>query len=211
MTLSTYAELKSAVADWLERSDLAARIPDFIRLAEAQINRALREREMTRRATAVITDPSSAAPPDLLEVRTLTLSLGADTWRLTPMPPEALCDEPANQTGRPRFWSLVGDEFRYHPAPGHAYTATLTYFVRLPPLSDAAPSNWLLNEHPDIYLFAALKEAAPFLRDAQLTATFETKYRTALEEVRQARRTNVGPLRTEQGLSRPDATTIHID
>lgn len=211
MTLSTYAELKSAVADWLERSDLTERIPDFIRLAEGQIDRVLREREMTRRATAIVTDPFSAAPPDLLEVRTLTLSLGADTWLLEPAPLELLNDVPSVQTGRPRFWSLVGDEFRYHPAPDRAYTASLTYFARLQPLGPATNSNWLLKAHPDLYLFGALKEAAPFLRDAQLTAMFETKYRTSLEEVRQARRTIVGPLRTEQELFRPDAVTTLVD
>lgn len=211
MTLSTYTELKSAVADWLERSDLAARIPDFIRLAESQVDRVLREREMTRRVSAIITDPLSAAPSDMLEVRTLSLSAGADAWLLTPAPLEVLDGEPPAAAGRPRFWSLVGDEFRYHPAPDRAYTATLTYFVRVPRLGETTPSNWLLRAHPDIYLFGALKEAAPFLRDAQLTAMFETKYRTALEEVRQARRTIIGPLRTEQSLIRPDATTIHID
>lgn len=208
MTLSTYAELKSAVADWLERSDLAARIPDFIRLAESQIDRVLREREMTRRASAIISDPFSAAPPDMLEVRSIVLTDGAERWGLAPAPLE-LVD--GADVGRPRFWSLVGEELRFFPTPDQAYTATLTYYVRLPPLGEATPANWLLIGHPDIYLFGALKEAAPFLRDAQLTATFETKYRTALEEVRQARRTPAGPLRTEPELHAPVGRATLID
>ena len=39
MALGTFTELKDAIADWLDRSDLTARIPDFIALAEARINR----------------------------------------------------------------------------------------------------------------------------------------------------------------------------
>lgn len=39
MSIETYGELKTAVADWSHRSDLTARIPDFIRLAENDFNR----------------------------------------------------------------------------------------------------------------------------------------------------------------------------
>ena len=210
MTLSTYDELKSAIADWLERADQAPRIPDFIRLAESQIDRALREREMTRRASAIVSDPLSAAPSDLLEVRSLILSNGGERWPLTPAPLELL-DGAAAAVGRPRFWGLVGAELRYHPAPDREYTATLTYYVRIPALGDARPTNWLLVAHPDLYLFGSLKEAAPFLRDAPLTAMFETKYRTALEELRQGRRTLVGPLRTDRELYDPTAQATLID
>lgn len=211
MTLSTYGELTSAIADWLERADLAPRIPDFIRLAESQLDRVLREREMTRRVSAIISDPLSEAPGDLLEVRSLVLSDGRERWQLTPAALEVLDAAALDQAGRPRFWSLVGGQIRYHPPPEREYTATLTYYVRAPPLGDSQPTNWLLIAHPDIYLFGALKEAAPFLRDATLTATFETKYRTAVEELRQARRTLVGPLRTELELHRPDRSALPID
>ena len=44
MALSTYTELKASVADWLNRTDLTSVIPDFIALAEAQIERTLRTR-----------------------------------------------------------------------------------------------------------------------------------------------------------------------
>jgi hypothetical protein len=50
MALSTFTELKDAIADWLDRSDLTARIPDFIALAEARINRELRIRPMEVRS-----------------------------------------------------------------------------------------------------------------------------------------------------------------
>ena len=44
MAITTYAELKSAAANWLVRGDLTARIPEFISLAEARINRVVRAR-----------------------------------------------------------------------------------------------------------------------------------------------------------------------
>lgn len=201
MALSTYADLQAAVADWLERSDLAVRTPDFIALAEAQINRVLRQREMMRRSIALISDPFSAVPNDFLEARVLILSDGEEQWELAPATPEQIAGfATAGQVGRPRFWSQVGGEFRYYPAPDRAYAATLQYFCKAPPLTNAAPTNWLLSNHPDVLLFGALKEAGPFLQDAERTATFETKYRTALAEIRDAERAPVGRLRVEPAL-----------
>jgi len=42
MAINTYATLQTAVANWLDRSDLTDRIPEFIALAEARMNRVLR-------------------------------------------------------------------------------------------------------------------------------------------------------------------------
>ena len=42
MAINTYATLQTAVANWLDRSDLTDRIPEFIALAEARMNRTLR-------------------------------------------------------------------------------------------------------------------------------------------------------------------------
>ncbi len=52
MSISTYAELQTAVGNWLNRADLTARIPEFIELFEARVKRDLRVRQMEKRATA---------------------------------------------------------------------------------------------------------------------------------------------------------------
>ena len=41
MAISTYTELQTAVANWLDRDDMSARIPEFISLTEARFNRIL--------------------------------------------------------------------------------------------------------------------------------------------------------------------------
>ena len=38
----------------------------------------------------------------------------------------------------------------------------LDYFQKIPALTDAAATNWLLTAHPDLYLFGALVEAEMF-------------------------------------------------
>ncbi len=46
MAISTYAELQTATANWLDRTDLSSRIPEFIDLAEATFNRTIRNHRM---------------------------------------------------------------------------------------------------------------------------------------------------------------------
>ena len=46
MALTTYAELQTAVANYLARTDLTSQIPDFIYIAETRLRRQLRINEM---------------------------------------------------------------------------------------------------------------------------------------------------------------------
>ncbi len=66
MDLTTYEGLKTAVADYLGRSDLEERIPYFIRLAELRMQRDVRCRVMERTATSAVTDIAAAQGIDLL-------------------------------------------------------------------------------------------------------------------------------------------------
>lgn len=199
MTLSTYTDLKSAVADWLDRADLTARIPDFIALAEAQMNRVLRLRRMTARATASVETAFTAVPADYLEALSFTLDEGEN---LTPSPPATLSAASANSatTGRPRSYAVVGSEFQLHPAPDRPYGVTLTYFARIPALSASTPTNWLLTDAPDAYLYGALLQAAPYLRDPEAIGVWSAGFEGAMAALRAAERTDAGRLRVEPGL-----------
>ena len=50
MALDSFTNLTAAIADWADRTDLTARIPDFVKLAEARIGRDLRIRALELRS-----------------------------------------------------------------------------------------------------------------------------------------------------------------
>ena len=77
MAISNYTELQAAIENWLDRSDLSARVPEFIALAEAQMNRALRIRIMEGRYTAstVKAQRIYALPTDYRQMRSLRINL----------------------------------------------------------------------------------------------------------------------------------------
>ena len=188
MALTTYAELKTSIGDWLNRSDLTSVIPDFISLAEAQIERTLRARQMIVRANASFDAQYGAVPADFLETKSLKLTSTNPQTPLTFLSIDALDNEATKYTGsgKPKFFGVVGGQFRLVPLPDSNYTTELTYYAKLAKLSNSNTSNWLLASSPDIYLYGALLQAAPYLQDDARIQTWATLYERALNDLQTA-------------------------
>jgi len=188
MALSTYAELRTSIGDWLNRSDLSATIPDFISLAEAQIERTLRTRQMIVRANASFDQQYGALPADFLEAKSLKLTNTNPPTPLQFMTIDALDQQSSTYTasGKPKFFGVVGNQLRIQPTPDGTYTTELTYFAKLTKLSNSVTTNWLLASSPDIYLYGALLQAAPYLQDDARIQTWATLYERALNDLRTA-------------------------
>jgi hypothetical protein len=188
MALTTYAELKTSIGDWLNRSDLTTAIPDFISLAEAQIERTLRTRQMIVRANASFDAQYGAVPSDFLEVKSLKLTSTNPQTPLSFLSIDALDAEMTKYTasGKPKFFGVVGGQFRIVPTPDSNYTTELTYYAKLTKLSSSVSSNWLLASSPDIYLYGALLQAAPYLQDDARIQTWATLYERALNDAQTA-------------------------
>lgn len=174
MALDTYANLKIAVGDWLNRADLSAVIPDFVAMAEAQLSRRLvmdgPVQQMMGRADAAIDSEFTALPGDFLGLRALQLA-GARVPLQFAEPEELVRLKTLypSQTGAPSRLAIAGTTLQVWPwvpgVEGSSYAAEMTYWKRIPALSEAAPSNWLLQLHPDAYLYGALLQSAPYLKD----------------------------------------------
>ena len=184
MALSTYAELKTSIGDWLNRSDLTSVIPDFISLAEAQVERTLRTRQMIVRSNASFDAQYGAVPSDFLETKSLKLTSTNPQTPLQFLSIDALDNEASKYTasGKPKFFGVVGGQFRLVPTPDSTYTTELTYYAKLSKLSSSNTSNWLLTSNPDIYLYGSLLQAAPYLQDDARIQTWATLYERALND-----------------------------
>ena len=188
MSITTYSQLKTAIADFLNRDDLAATVPTFIALAEADINRRLRHWRMEERATAEMDTQYSAVPADWVEtIRFQTLGNGTRPLELISR--AEMLDRRANArdaVGRPQFYKMSAGQFEVFPAPDQTYNAELLYFARVPALSDAAPTNWLLTAASDAYLYGALVHSAPYLQDDARSAVWASFYQSAIDALNTA-------------------------
>ena len=193
MALDTYGNLKTAVADWLNRTDLSAQIVDFIYLAEVEMTR--RIRRCSVRTTISITDRATALPSDAVELRSIYLVTGEPykDLPLTVCSPEVLAEmraRRANVAYRPLYASMIAGKLVVAPDPDKSYTAEVIYFQQLSFLTGTTSSsatNSVLSEAPDAYLYGALLQAAPFLEHDTRTAVWQAKFDSAIEQLNNVR------------------------
>jgi len=163
----TYAQLQADILAYVNRPEVEQQVPSCILRAEAELQRALRVRQMVGRATATLDNEYEILPADFAGVRSFELA-SSPTVELEYVKPERLAQFRTiyATAGQPIYYSVVGGEFRFAPRPSTSYpNSQLTYWRKLPALSDANTSNWLLESHPDAYLYASLKHAAQMLGD----------------------------------------------
>ena len=205
--ITDYASLQAAIIEYLARDQdttLIARIPSFVQLTEAKFNRLLFVRQMESRATA-LTDPLSsepefiALPADFQSMRRVRLSsitgkpclefmsgTQMDEYRL------GISDVAA----QPRYFTVFGNEIELAPSPDAAYTVEMVYRQVIPPLASTG-ANWLLTLAPDLYLYGALMETAPYLREDERIATWGAGLSAALSDLNNLGLTstfNAGPM-----------------
>ena len=191
MAISTYTELKSTIANWLNRSDLTSEISDdFIKLVEADLNAKLRIRQMEQLDTITIDSETETVPTGFIAVRSFYILSGGTKYHLNYITPANLyAIKGGSTTGIPRVYSIESDngteQFRFGPAPDTTYTGYLQYYKAFTPLSSGNASNYILATHPSVYLYGSLFHAANFIGgiDQAQVQNWLAMYQTSLERL----------------------------
>jgi len=186
MSVTNYGELKSTIADFLNRSDLTSVIPTFIDFAEAEFNRNLRVRQMVLRAEAQIDARFSAVPADFIEAKDLVIVTTNPVTPLEFITQQEMAQE-RNTTytaaATPKYFSVVGSQFEFVPTPDQQYSLEMSYFAKIDALSADTDTNWLLTDYPDIYLYTSLMHSAPYLKDDERIGVWAQLAAKAREEL----------------------------
>ncbi len=202
-----YTSLQAAITEYLARDQdttLTARIPTFIQLAEAKFNRQLFVRQMEQRSTAVVNTGSSepefiSLPSDFQSMRRVRLSSVTGKPCLE-FKSGTQMDEyrfaTSNVAAQPRYFTVFGDEIELAPTPAAAYTVEMVYRQIIPPLASNG-TNWLLMLAPDLYLYGALLESAPYIKEDGRIQTWGLGFTGALGDLNNLGLTstfNAGPM-----------------
>lgn len=191
MSLDSYANLQTEIAELLNRGDLTAKIPTWIALIEAQLQRILEGRNM-RSSVGVTFDTSGefTLPADYRSPVALALETDLRRWNVDVVPYNVFTvKRGALMNGAPLYATVFNGKMLVAPLPDSDtdYTGTLVYDATVAPLSATNPSNWVLVNHPDVYLYGAASHSAPYLREDERVAVWRDFYMNAIEEVRIAR------------------------
>jgi hypothetical protein len=188
--------LISEAAEWLDRDDLTTRIPAFIQMAEAMFNRELRCPAMERSILFAASDEDTPLPPDYLGMRSIYVE-GAPDRPLRAVAATALRQEYNGSSGTVEAYTLVAGGIRLIPPPADEILLAMDYFGKIEPLSTTAPANWLLENHPDAYLYGTLFNAEAYLDNAVRAGQWKGLLDNVVERINKAARADrfgAGPL-----------------
>ena len=193
MALTTYTELKASIADFLNRDDLTAVIPDFITLAESQINRDIRHWKMEARSSGQqsASDEYMQIPADWLETIRLHITDGTTTV-VNLISRDAMADKrqgALDAVGTPIYYTHADGQIQLYPTPSADTNFELLYFQKTTALSGSNADNWLLLEAPDVYLYGSLLHSAPYLVEDERVAIWAQMYSAAVARLNEASET----------------------
>ena len=187
MAISDYTELKTAVANWLDRDDLADRIPEFIALAEARMNRVLRLRMMESKYTAstIASQRNYALPASYIQMRNFQLNTSPLT-SLSYVSPE-IYDRlwGGSQGGTPLFYTIIANELQLGPIPGSVITMEMLFYKKIGALSASNTTELMLTDNPDVYLYGALLEAEPFIMNDERIGVWAQGFEKAIVDLQE--------------------------
>ena len=182
MSITTYAELQTSVAGWLHRDDLTAIIPDLITLAEKRIFREVRCRVMESALSGTTSTGVLAVPADYLQLKfayvvatpVIPLSRMSASQLLTQYPLRSA-------SSKPKAIARQGSNFIFGPFPAADTAIAGIYYAQ--PTAIATSANALFLANPDLYLFATLCEATPYLKDDPRIVIWEAKLKQIMYQL----------------------------
>lgn len=191
MAINTYNTLVAAIAEWLARDDLTARIPDFVTLTEAKINRILLHPRMETRDTltvdTLLSNPEFLdLPTDFQTMRSVRLSGVAGKPRLGFLTQTQMEDyrySIDNVSDRPAFFSIVGDQMELAATPNEDFDVEIVYRANVPAITSTNQTNWLLTLAPDLYLYGSLLEAAPYAKNDARISVWASGFQTTIDQL----------------------------
>lgn len=192
LSITTYAELKTAIDAWMHaNSGLDTYIPDFVTATESMIaygldlpNRKinpLRVLDMTTRATASVSAQYVDWPSDALGIRNIQIN-GTETRNLDFLLPEEMDKRYLGTTsGEPKAYSIIGRQLQFGPIPDTTYTCEIAYYKKYAAFSADADNNWVLTNHPFIYLYGSLAFAHTYIYNQDQADQFFGMYASLVE------------------------------
>jgi len=185
MAITNYGELKTAIANWLDRTDLNSKIPDFITLAEASFFRTLRtpgnEQWVTYTASSLTTQ-TFQIPNDYLSAKVLMygdkpLTRISDLRYLT-------LNAQSPVPGTPKYFCRIKDQLYMYPAADYEADINLVFYQTQGPMVNDEDTTRTLIFAPDLYLYGALMEAQAYLIGDERIATWAGKFETIKQSLK---------------------------
>ena len=165
MSITTYAELQTALSSWLHRTDVSTVAADLIKFGENTLNRKLRLFQMENVDTTITTSTSdrfATLPTGFIEAIDLTLYDDSYPQVLTQLPLSRINGRATDISTKPHYFA-ISNNIIFDVISDEAYDCALRYYKKFDIATDL--TNWLLTNYPEAYLYATLAYSTTYLRD----------------------------------------------
>ncbi len=167
MAFTDALDLRTAVVEHVGKPDIADVWPRLLLMAEAFLNRNLRTRDQVTAATLTLSAGVATLPADFLEMIGVYDGFGSE-YIQQPLQ-NVMENHPGGYyTASEAYYAISGNTLSSKGADGDR---SIEYYAKIPTLSTSlTTSNWLLQKHPALYLYAVGLEAAKHTRDLELAS-----------------------------------------
>lgn len=202
MALANYTDLQAAVLDWMERSGQTGQVADWIALAEARLNRELGPVESNASLTGTV-DSRALSILALSVVEPVALFIadpGSEDESL--LPPMAGANMAYyDSSGRPSEWAIdSATEIKLNRPCDLAYAFRFRYRERF--ALSVSSTNWLLTNHPDVYLAASIVWGNAYNQDIGGASAWKAILDEAIPSIRNTiAKSRKGTLKVDPALS----------
>ena len=186
-----YSTLKTTIASYLHRDDLTSTIPSFITLAQSRVNHdlditALHESKYLFTATGY---GEVSLPSDCLSIMALRLEhsggyVGLEQYTLAQS--AGVLEQRGGAKGTPKYFSRYGDKIELMPTPDDNATLILFYKKRLEAFVDNTDTNDILTNHPNLYIYATMLEAEPFIMSDDRLTVWKDLYMEEINKINES-------------------------
>ena len=172
---ATYADCQTGVASWLDADD-TSQVPLFIELAELELQKDLRLREMVTTKTSLVdSDQQITLPADFIQVKRLKIdghfgTLRQENWDYV--------DE-LTTTGTPIYFAIQGTQLKIGPG-GSDETVRLTYWQKPTPLSDSNDTNVFTDYAAEALLYQSIMQGLKWLIEDERLPHWQSRYDAAV-------------------------------
>lgn len=191
-----YQELADAARAYADRQDIEvdANLDVFFIMAESRINRKLKTAKQSHRmfTRSVGLQEYYTLPPDYNGMRIIQFNTGevdddvngSKTITISFVTPVMMAELQADGKTDEYHYTIVGRQLQFYPTLPHGGTIEMVHYRKMVHLSKDNQSNWMSEDHPDIYLSALLAEIESFVKNYDAATLWDDKMSRSIEELR---------------------------
>lgn len=185
--MTTYTQLQSDIATWLDRDDLTTLIPTFIRISEQEIYRKLRIIEMEEISYTPLSTISQYydLPPRFIAARNIYIDTSPNK-KLGYVTPEqmSLTTPSNNSNSSPTQYTIVDGKFKLDIIlAASTNNLFISYYRKFAELSASNTTNWLLDNAYALLLYGGILSSELYLYNDKRIPLIRTEFARIIEEL----------------------------